>query len=126
MKPRVILNPYAGRWSAQSRRQEAENALRAVGIDFDLVSTEGPGHGIQLAAQAVQEGCPLVISAGGDGSISEVVNGLFQSRNSDFEPPTLGILPLGTANDLVANLNLPDRVAHRRGLIALGVFPLVF
>lgn len=120
MKPRVILNPYAGRWSAQERRQEAENALHAAGIDFDLVSTEGPGHGSQLAAQAAAEGCPLVISAGGDGSVSEVVNGLLQARESNVELPTLGILPLGTANDLVVNLDLPTDLTGAARVIAAG------
>ena len=91
MKPRVILNPYAGRWTAQERRQEAEHALQAVGLDFDLVTTERPGHGSQLAAQAVLEGCPIVISAGGDGSVSEVVNGLLQAQQANVDLPTLGI-----------------------------------
>lgn len=120
MKPRVILNPYAGRWSAQERRQEAELALQAVGIDFDLVATSGPGHGSQLAAQAVQDGCSLVISAGGDGSVSEVVNGLLEGWQPGKELPTLGILPLGTANDLVANLGLPADLPGAARVIAAG------
>lgn len=120
MKPRVILNPYAGRWAAQARRQEAEDALRAAGLDFDIVLTERPVHGSQLATQAAKDGCPLVIAAGGDGSISEVVNGLLEAKQPGVELPTLGILPLGTANDLVANLNLPGDLIGAAQVIAAG------
>lgn len=118
-KAKVILNPYAGRWMALQRRPEIEAALQAAGIDYDLVQTERPAHGTQLAAQAVKEGFSPIISAGGDGSISEVVNGLIEAAE-DNPPPPLGILPLGTANDLVVNLNLPTDLSAAAQVIAGG------
>lgn len=106
MTAKVILNPYAGRWTAKARRGEVELALRAADIDFDLVLTEGPGHGIDLASQAAKDGFSPIISAGGDGSINEVVNGIASAPDGGPTVP-LGIMPLGSANDLVDNLKLP-------------------
>lgn len=78
-------------------------------IDFDLVETTGPGNGILLAREAVCEGYDPIIVAGGDGSISEVVNGMMSALDAGIvkKLPTTGILPLGSANDLVVNLGLP-------------------
>lgn len=106
MPAKVILNPYSGRWTALKRRGEAEAALRAAGIDYELVVTERPGHGIELAAQAARDGFSPIVSAGGDGATGEVVNGLMRARPEGVLGP-LGLLPLGTANDLAHNLGLP-------------------
>jgi diacylglycerol kinase (ATP) len=57
----------------------------------------------KLAASALQEGARLVVAAGGDGTINEVVNGLA----GNFEQARLGVLPLGTGNDLARTLALP-------------------
>jgi diacylglycerol kinase (ATP) len=109
MTAKVILNPYAGRWKAKDRLEEIESALKRVGISYDLEITNAPGHGIELANQAAKSGLNPIISAGGDGSISEVINGVMQvlDRRDIKELPHIGILPLGTANDLVINLDLP-------------------
>ena len=50
--------------------------MKSVGIDFELVMTEAPNHGTELAYQAVKNGFSPIISAGGDGSVSEVMNGI--------------------------------------------------
>ena len=56
MTVKVILNPYAGRWEAKRRKQEAESVLQEVGVNYEIVETNSPGHGIQLAERAVLEG----------------------------------------------------------------------
>ena len=119
MTAKVILNPYAGRWTALKRRDEARAALDAAGIQYDLVVTTSPGHGTDLAAQAVKDGFSPIISAGGDGSISEVVNGMAQAAGDGPLAP-FGILPLGSANDLVDNLGLPKDLAAAARVIAAG------
>lgn len=120
MTIKVILNPYAGRWKGQQRREEAETALRQAWVDYEIVLTERPGHAIELAAQAARDGCEAVVAAGGDGSISEVVNGLMKAVDNGAKMPKLGILPLGTANDLVSNLNLPTDLSMAAKIIAKG------
>jgi diacylglycerol kinase (ATP) len=110
MKTKVILNPYANRWRAKERIPEVQAALQAAGIEYDLVVTEAPRHAIELAAQASREGFDAVIAAGGDGTISEVVNGMARARLAEGEDRLdlpLGVLPLGSANDFSVNLGLP-------------------
>ena len=63
MTAKVILNPYANRWRAQARKDELIAALNYADIQFQLETTTAPGHGLQLAAQAVQEGFSPIIAA---------------------------------------------------------------
>lgn len=122
MPAKVILNPYAGRWTAAQRKSELEKVLYENGVDYELVLTERPNHGTELAAQAVREGFYPIIAAGGDGSISEVVNGManLYLEGESKELPPLGILPLGSANDLVVNLGLPTDLNAAAKLISIG------
>jgi YegS/Rv2252/BmrU family lipid kinase len=112
MPAKVILNPYAGRWKAQEKRLELETALRKSAIDFEIEVTKNPGNGIELASHAVRDGFAPIIAAGGDGSISEVVNGIARTlvKTDQKEWPPLGIIPLGSANDLAVNLGLPQDI----------------
>lgn len=127
MTAKVILNPYAGRWTAAKRQTEVESALREAGIDYELAVTEHPGHGTVLASQAVREGFSPIIAAGGDGSISEVVNGIVNELEEQDanELPPFGILPLGSANDLVVNLGLPTEIAEAAQVIGAGNIQLM-
>jgi diacylglycerol kinase (ATP) len=119
MTAKVILNPYAGRWQAKERVNEAESALREVGVDFDLEVTNGPGHGILLAEQAVQQGFNPIIAAGGDGTYSEIINGIARANDNDGSI-VFGVLPLGSANDLADNLGLPKDLSAAAQVIANG------
>ncbi len=120
MTAKVILNPYSGRWRALARKPEAEAALHMAGIEYELAQTEGPGHAEQLAGQAVREGFCPIIAAGGDGTYGEVVNGMVRAFETGAPEVPLGLLPLGTANDLVENLKLPVDLNAAARLIAKG------
>ena len=120
MTAKVIFNPFAARWDALRRRPEAEEALQAVGIEYELVQSEEPGQVISLAENAVRDGYTPIIAAGGDGTFGEVVNGLFRAKPEGVLGP-LGILPLGTANDLPVNLGLPLDLKEAAQTIAGGV-----
>jgi len=122
MTAKVILNPYAGRWNALKRLAEVETALQEAHIKYELAITESPGHGTNLAFQSVEMGFNPIISAGGDGSVSEVVNGMMLAvkDNSGIQMPALGIIPLGSANDLVINLKLPTDLKEAAKVIATG------
>jgi YegS/Rv2252/BmrU family lipid kinase len=121
MTAKVILNPYAGRWKGLQKREEIESTLKSEGIEYELALTEAPNHGTELAYQAVKNGFNPIISAGGDGSISEVMNGIVTAaQESATEPVPMGILPLGTANDLMVNLHLPLDLTTAAKVIAGG------
>ena len=117
MPAKVILNPYSNRWNAQKRWPQAEAALKAAGVDFSLVVSEYHGHAVELAKDAALAGFSPIIAAGGDGTIGEVVNGIAMAKGGEHFG-TLGIMPLGTANDLVYNLGLPLDLTQAAHVIA--------
>ena len=119
MTAKVILNPYAGRWRAKERKSEVEHALNDAGIEFDLELTDGPGHGIKLAEQAARQGFNPIIAAGGDGTYSEVVNGIANVIGSD-KSIVFGLLPIGSVNDLADNLDIPRELSAAAQVIAKG------
>jgi diacylglycerol kinase (ATP) len=121
MTAKIILNPYAGRWNALKKKDDVISLMKSSGMDFDLIVTEAPDHGVQLAYEAVKNGYHPIISAGGDGSVSEVMNGIVKAAQEDHSQPTpLGIFPLGSANDLVVNLGLPKDLAGAATVITGG------
>jgi diacylglycerol kinase (ATP) len=123
MTAKVVLNPYSNRWNARNRWPEAEKALQDAGVEFEMVVSEGPRHIIDLVEQAARQGYSPIIAAGGDGTVGEAVNGLARAAKTEQEAlGPLGILPLGTANDLVYNLNLPLDLAAAAKIIKNGNF----
>ena len=121
MTAKVILNPYSNRWKAQARWPEAAAALKAAGVDFELVVSEGPGRITGLAEQAARDGFSPIIAAGGDGTISEIVNGLARAAKSEQDVLGLvGIIPLGTANDLGYALKIPLDLNEAARVIKAG------
>jgi len=121
MAAKVILNPYSNRWNAQARWPEAKEALEAAGIDFSLAISESPHQVIDLAEEATRQGFSPLIAAGGDGTIGEVVNGMARAagRETDELGP-MGIMPMGSANDLATSLHLPMDLKAAAGVIAAG------
>ena len=121
MTAKVILNPYSNRWSSQKRWPEAESALKAAGVDFDLVISQKKGQIVELAEQAGLENFSPIVVAGGDGSIGDAVNGLVRAAEFRHGPMMpLGILPTGSANDVVYALGLPTDLKATAKVIAAG------
>lgn len=127
MKPIIILNPYSNRWKAKEKKSEIETALTSAGLSMDIVETNAPGHAIELAAQAVADGRAPIIGAGGDGTLSEILNGMANGlrstkTNLESDQPLgpFGILPIGTANDLGDQLGIPRDISQAIAVIAKG------
>ena len=121
MKFKVLLNPYSNRWNARTRWPEADAALKAAGVDFDLSVSERADHLVDLAADAVNQGFTTIVVAGGDGSIGETVNGIARSWDGKKKfPATLGIIPLGSANDFAFAIDLPLGLTEAAKIIASG------
>jgi diacylglycerol kinase (ATP) len=99
MRGCFILNPRAG------SAEQAETLREALAgqVEITLYETDRPGHATDLTAQALASGYQLIVAAGGDGTINEVVNGCA----ADFARVRLGIVPLGTGNDLARTLAIP-------------------
>ena len=76
VKARLIHNPTAGPRDVQRGLKRVRSYLRRQGWSVELRMTEKPGDATALARAAAQANCDVVIAAGGDGTVSEVVNGL--------------------------------------------------
>lgn len=117
----IAFNPAAGR-RRRERLAHVLDALRPFRVEVDLKETTGPGDAERFAREAEPARTDVVVAAGGDGTVNEVVNGLGVSGLP------LGLIPLGTANVLAAEIELrldPAAVAHALALgeprrIALG------
>jgi len=121
MTAKVILNPYSNRWNSLKRWPETEAALKAAGVDFEMVISERKGQITELTEKAVRDGFSPIIVSGGDGSIGDALNGLMQATGpgKDAIGP-LGIMPTGSANDIVFALGLPTDLIEAAKVIAAG------
>lgn len=105
MRTCVIFNPAARGEKARRFRK----SLDAIGAESTLKQTAAAGDARRLAAEAVQDGFEVVVAAGGDGTLNEVLNGIGDVPGG-FERVCLGVLPLGTVNVFARELVLPTRL----------------
>jgi YegS/Rv2252/BmrU family lipid kinase len=102
---RVIVNPAAGAGKTGKLWPRIMNLFKGHGLRFDHDLTEAPGHAIELARDAAAKGYDIVVSVGGDGTINEVVNGLYASGN--IQDALLGIVSTGTGSDYIRTAGVP-------------------
>lgn len=95
---------------ALQRLRERTAALREQGHDVQARITFEGGDATRFAREAVDRGADLVVSAGGDGTLNEVVNGILPpvGKPAPRDLPRLGIVPLGTGNDFAAFAGVPE------------------
>ena len=101
-RARLIYNPTSGREEMRRRLPDILQRLDQGGIETTVHATTGEGDATIAAIDAAQRGYDIVIAAGGDGTIYEVVNGLADQEHR----PELGIFPVGTTNDLSRALGI--------------------
>ena len=119
MTAKVILNPYSNRWNSQKRWAEADAALKAAGVAFELDISQSKGQIVELVRKAAQAGFSPIIVAGGDGTVGDAANGLVQAAKSGNEAlGPLGIMPTGSANDIAFALGLPTDLYAAAQVIA--------
>ncbi|MGH7664296.1 MAG: diacylglycerol/lipid kinase family protein [Gemmatimonadaceae bacterium] len=105
--PLVIVNPVAAGGKTAHRWPAMASAMRAHFGPFECTFTEAPGHATGIAEREARAGRRLIIACGGDGTVSEVVNGIVASG----EPSELGVLPSGTGGDFRRTLGIPARAS---------------
>lgn len=108
----IIINPNAGSVEATAELQARLGQLPGTSVAL----TEKEGDAERLAREAVRSGVDLVVAAGGDGTLNEVVNGLAE----DFSRSRLGLLPLGTGNDFARSINVPPDLDASLAILAEG------
>ncbi len=112
----LIYNPYAGRRRLLNQLDTVVRIFQESGCEVCVHRANSPQDIEEAAAR--QRGVDRVVVAGGDGSIYQAVNGLMKIPSG--ERPVLGILPVGTANDLAYALRLPKTIREACEVIARG------
>jgi diacylglycerol kinase (ATP) len=111
----VIFNPAArGEKAARFRRHLDEIAAHCA-----LKATAASGDARRLAAEAVADGFELIVAAGGDGTVNEVLNGISDAPDG-LGRARLGVLPLGTVNVFARELKIPLRIERAWDVVQRG------
>ncbi|TFW46341.1 diacylglycerol kinase [Bacillus sp. 005/A4HT-01/001] len=102
-RARIIYNPTSGRELFKKNLPQVLQKFEQAGYETSCHATTCAGDATQAAEKAAQRDFDLIVAAGGDGTINEVVNGLAPLEKR----PKLGIIPVGTTNDFARALGIP-------------------
>ncbi len=110
----LIYNPVAGSPRTRRRLEDIIFELNNLGVEINLLETDGPGRARTLAEKAIGKNPDALVIAGGDGTLSEAA-GILKGKQIPF-----AVIPTGTINLLARELDLPPRPADMARLIAFG------
>ena len=105
----VIVNPVAGSGRGLDHFPQISKLLRDEHILCEPVFTEHKFHATELTVWAVKQGYRHIIAVGGDGTLHDVVNGLFIQQEADPREVLLGVVAVGTGNDWMRMFGVPRR-----------------
>jgi diacylglycerol kinase (ATP) len=104
----VIVNPHAGKRRVGEEIPELERTLRARGLAYRLLRTQGRGDAVRFAREALERGARYLVAVGGDGTVHEVVNGMLDADGGPVgDEPVLGVVAAGSGCDFIRTFGLP-------------------
>ena len=112
----AIVNPAAGGGRSAKLAGPTLAGLREKGLKIDVVASTGPGHAVELAREAYEQGYRRFIAVGGDGTAHEILNGVYE-RARGKDRIALGFLPLGTGNSFLRDFTKDGAGASLEALI---------
>ncbi len=115
-RARIIYNPTSGREAMKKHLPEVLEKLEKAGYEASAHATTGAGDATEAARIAVQRRYDLVVAAGGDGTLYEVINGLAEQEYR----PKFGVIPMGTTNDFARALHVNKSISEAIDIIAAG------
>lgn len=107
MKAVFIVNPAAGHGRAGKRWEAALARARPLFSGLEVVGTDAPGHGRELAKAAVEGGADLVVAVGGDGTLGEVVDGYLSVPEAGRRMSCVWTFPAGSGCDFARHMKVP-------------------
>ncbi|RPF50666.1 diacylglycerol kinase [Aquisalibacillus elongatus] len=115
-RARVIYNPTSGREAMRKALPDVLEKLEKAGYEASAHATTGEGCATNAAQAACERGFDIIIAAGGDGTVNEVVDGMARAVHR----PKLGILPMGTTNDFARAIRVPRDIHKALDIIIEG------
>jgi YegS/Rv2252/BmrU family lipid kinase len=103
----AIVNPNAGNGKGKKDWDKISSFLEKENISYSVQFTERKGHAIQITLEAISTGFRKIITVGGDGTLNEVVNGVFTSKTCSSNEIYLSLIPVGTGNDWGRMFGIP-------------------
>lgn len=103
----AIFNPNAGNAKGFKDSGRISDILRRHGINFISLTTTGKGDATEFTRTMLAEGYRKIISVGGDGTLNEIINGVFTQAHCHPTEVTIGLIPVGTGNDWGRMFGIP-------------------
>ncbi len=103
----VIVNPNAGRRKGEKDWLEIARLLTEAGLEFTCVFTDAPNHAVKLSKRYIEAGFRKILVVGGDGTLNEVINGVFNQRSYAPDEIIIAMIPVGTGNDWGRTFGIP-------------------
>lgn len=120
----IILNPNAAKGKAVKQADVIAACFSERNWNVTFVLTTAERHAIALAREAVHEGHRLIVAAGGDGTMNEVVNGIMLGMKdlglTPEEGPKMGLIPIGRGNDFAFAAGIPKNIKEACEIIMEG------
>ena len=107
MKFCMIVNPNAGKKQGLTASEEAARNFKEQGIEYEIMVSKVPGDSINLASSLNISNFDGILAVGGDGTLFEVINGLFKNKEELHIP--IGQIPVGTGNSFIKDLGISTR-----------------
>ncbi len=116
----MLVNPEAGGGRAMEDFPRISLLLRQAGIEFEPIFAEYPTHTVELTVKAVNDGFRKIIIVGGDGTLHEVVNGLFIQKSAEAKEVLLALIAVKKNSDWLRSYGAPASYAEAIEAIAAG------
>lgn len=116
----VIVNPNAGKRKGAKDWKKISSLMVKYNIPFKAVFTRHSNHAVKLSRIYIRKGFRRILVVGGDGTLNEVVNGIFLQKKFDTTDITMGLIPVGTGNDWARTYGIPRDYEEAVKVIARG------
>jgi YegS/Rv2252/BmrU family lipid kinase len=116
----AIVNPNAGNGKGQKDWNLIAELMKAEKLSIKVKFTEAKGDAVRITQDAVKESCRNIITVGGDGTLNEVVNGVFSDTSFNPETISLALIPVGTGNDWGRMFGIPSDYEKAVKIISAG------
>lgn len=103
----AIVNPAAGGSRGNKRWKSIEAELKSLGIAYQPHLTTASLHASHIAKEAIEKGYRKLLIVGGDGTLNEVVNGIFTQQSVPTQEITIALVSIGTGNDWIKTMGIP-------------------